>query len=109
MAASDKRSTPRSSARIYREAARLLERRGASIWNKDQITYACEAIDTVQGVNSHATCEACQAMRAVFADDLERQVWLAGISSDDGDEEKDIEGRVLALCFMAAMVETGDA
>lgn len=99
----------RKRAAIYREAARLLERKAKSIWNGGAIEYACEAIDSALGISSAGHCAHCYAMKEVFAAHCPGDAWLSKISSETADTEEDRPGRILALCFMAAVVEAGDA
>ena len=98
-------------AAIYRKAAQMLESRAKSVWpNGVYVDYACEAIETAIGYwHRDGGCDLCATMRDVYKGNNHSVAWLAGISSEDYDVDEDRNGRVLALCFMAAMVEAGDA
>lgn len=86
--------TRREKASIYRRAARLVE---------DEIAdYACEAIGQVLCLISFAYIEDHPALQMFTPPRLSTGggFWHGRTGRD---------ARVLALCFMAAMVETGDA
>lgn len=82
-------STKRNSdAQFFRAAAKRLE---------DGLNeYACHALADAGAPFTHA-----DRLKEIFAPDVEDVAWLRGIGGTGG--------RILALCFMAAMVEAGDA
>jgi hypothetical protein len=101
MASKNGLSTDRSKKRasIYREAAKLIES-GAE--------YACcYALEKAGGKRE------CDRMHAVFAECQGRVYlgghWMADLGENPYDRELMSPRRVVALCFMAAMVEAGDA
>ena len=86
-------------AAVYRKAARRIER-------GENLT-ACFAIEAVTNI-AYTQEPLCDRMRSIFAPDSEKLYWLGGIV-DGNHDHGDKQGRILALCFMAAMVEAGDA
>lgn len=91
-----------NSAKVYRDAAAYLFRRNPKVW-----WGCCDAINKV------TTGDPCirSAQEAVFAAYFKPEntnyVYWGGQWSDDSRERHAC--RILALCFMAAMVEAGDA
>jgi hypothetical protein len=87
-------------AAIYREAARLIE--------NDKMDYSCCAIAEAQGIfDEWNRSKAESALVDGYADVMGSFKEAGGFCcgwTDDGRDE-----RVVALCFMAAMVEAGDA
>ena len=103
-------------AELYRKAARLIERKAQDTYTfSGTFDFSCHALGAVAANHK----ELCLRMFHLFNDrgDAEDDAWLAGICAYDDfeqdhredPEERDRPGRVLALCFMAAMVEAGDA
>ena len=87
----------RADAAIYRAAAKLLED-GESRW-------ACFAIKRASKRRL-----GCKAFRAVFGPSRDNSVHRLEGWWGNSYFKPDAEGpRILALCFMAAMVEAGDA
>ena len=80
---------------VYQAAARVMER--------GEMRFACFALEAIVYPDHHY----CQRMKGVFAPDSERSAWLADRDTDDPEHRRNV--RILALCFMAAMVEAGDA
>jgi hypothetical protein len=99
---SDRRSCT-DGANVYALAAKAFEDRAVG-WGGDVgIDYACEALEIVGG--RHADCD---RMKDVFSPCSENIAWL---ELEGRHEYDDVQRnfRILALCFMAAMVEAGDA
>ena len=85
-------------AATYRKAARLLERRHTTAY------HCCEALD-VSGAEENE----CRRMKSVYAPKGDRTAWMSLCDYRDHVVYDERAVRILALCFMAAMVETGDA
>lgn len=89
-------------AAIYREAARMIER--------EKHSFACYAL----GDAGQDDSTLCGLMNEIYAPGVSG-AWLCGIGGEEGchyplaGDCPERSGRVLALCFMAAMVEAGDA
>ncbi len=99
-------ATRTETAKAYREAARLMERE--AIYFDGPVTYACHALELVEfGHASWADSKYCSPLRDVF--DPEREGGSAWLCDATVSTEARKEIRILALCFMAAMVEAGDA
>lgn len=84
----------------YRKAARRIER---------NLDYAC--CYALQSVDASAEAS---VMEGVFVNDYERNRWGGHWMAEHGEgkyggNSSVQDRRVLALCFMAAMVEAGDA
>lgn len=87
-------------AALYREAARDIE--------QDDRMSCCAVTHLVSSEIAPLKCAEAQRYVRVFADAMigyGSYGWMVG----DLDEEEKQDFRVLALCFAAAMVETGDA
>jgi hypothetical protein len=99
----DPSTDKRKRAAIYRSAAKAFEENKPGWGGCMGIDYACEALD-VAGADSEELC----LMKAVFAPRRDSIAWLElrGLSESDSAQR---DFRILALCFMAAMVEAGDA
>lgn len=102
-----KSRTPKSvEARIYRTAAQRLAK-------MKQTTPACMAIADVAGCGDDLDCLEVRAFTKTFKPRGEcgNSAWSWRWVDDlDCDYRKTLDNcRVLALCFMAAMVEAGDA
>ena len=90
-------------AETYRRAAKAFEECKPGWVGHCRIDYACEALHAVG-----ARGDECKRMKAAFAPRKDNIAWLQlkGVSEQD---ESQRNFRILALCFMAAMVEAGDA
>lgn len=97
-------------AAVYAEAARLLETMAPNAWGNEGSPYSCDRIGQACG---HFTPESGlkklerfralkSRYREIFCPDVERLIWWPS-------NEAGRDARVIALCLMAAMVETGDA
>lgn len=96
-------TTPSRSAAIYRKAAKLLE--------DERECFACCAISVAVHGKTYALQE-CAGARALFVSKFRPHTYdgngpFFGYYTDDPVQAND--ARILALCFMAAMVEAGDA
>jgi hypothetical protein len=96
-------------AAIYRKAARGVEQ---NVGSGAIYGYACNAIEAVQGKVSgeifapwREDSDASKSFKAVFSPGHENRFGFFGEMNSDGSRDC----RVVALCFMAAMVEAGDA
>ena len=96
-------------ASVYREAARLLESDAPNGFGNLGSAYSCDRLGQAAGwfgqYPTDAKRQKFKALRHRYANVFQpsdRMVWWThGKSGHDA--------RVLALCFMAAMVEAGDA
>lgn len=93
-------------AAIYRKAAKMMEEEVAYCDGRP-VRFACYALELAEfghAIPSHSTY--CHPMKAVFAPESMDGAWLYDASCS---QEANTDLRILALCFMAAMVEAGDA
>lgn len=101
--------TTKKRTAIYRSAARALER--GSRYNGSPVSYACHALELAEyGHPLHPTehSSLCAPMKEIFAPDSTASAWLSPyVGGVDFSSAECV--RILALCFMAAMVEAGDA
>ena len=99
------KATSTDRADLYRRAAKLMES-GNSTANGS----CCWAIGLTKNPGVmilYGDKDAdCRAMKAVYAPRKNHGFWMNDIGDNDHERHN---GRILALCFMAAMVEAGDA
>ena len=71
------------------------------------VDFACQAIEnTINEGKGPRFVRICGAMRDVFAPG-DRYDW-AWLTEEEASPEEQLNIRILALCFMAAIVEAGD-
>lgn len=96
-------------ARIFREAAKLIEEGYQPLSFYGRPAYGCEAIAKASGfgrVNSVVT-KICSEFESAFSDEQDQRKFGRGIFGLPRNENNQNE-RVVALCFAAAMAEAGD-
>ena len=92
-------------ADIYRLAAKLVESGGPERLAEDSCCWAIVLVKNPDIAMLDNYDEHSRALKQVFRPKGGGGFWLNGLGTND---EERRNGRILALCFMAAMAEAGD-
>ena len=111
------RDTPRRAERaaLYRKAAASIEKmvRGEQEYKSP---YSCDHLGHAMGVLPYGSKTWTEARRSAFTSERFAYAAMMAPEPDSGDywgidnaDPESVGHRILSLCFMAAMVEAGDA